>query len=357
MIKVLVVDDSALIRTVIKDILQEDSEIEIVGIARNGKEALEKIPILKPDVITLDIEMPIMDGLTTLREIINRHGIPVVMLSSHTTKGAELTLKALEIGAVDFIPKPKNVFDIGSSSVKRDLIEKVKIASKSKFVKSHKDYIKNIKKHKKPVTVTNSFDKDYESIVAIGTSTGGPRALQQIIPKIPSNINATLVIVQHMPTGFTKSLAERLNTLSEIQVKEGEHGEILKRGYCYIAPGDFHMSVVEKNTKLEIMLDKSPPVSGLRPTVDVLMESVSRLTNIKKIGAILTGMGTDGTIGINEIKKSKGFTIAEDESTCVVFGMPRSAINSGGIDIVLPINKIADEIINRVGGIDCGLGY
>lgn len=350
MIKVLIVDDSALIRTVIRDILESDSQIKVVGIARNGKEALEKIPILKPDVITLDVEMPIMNGITALEEIINKYDIPVIMLSSLTTEGAELTLKALEIGAVDFIAKPKNVFNVGSDYVKKDLIEKVKVVSKSKNIKSYLSYSDNKKVPKKPFTASKFSDNDYKNIVAIGTSTGGPRALQQIIPKMPSNINATLVVVQHMPKGFTKSLANRLNTLSEIEVKEGEDGEILKRGFCYIAPGDFHMSIVQENSIYKIKLDKNPPVSGLRPTVDVLMKSVSIINNLNKIGVILTGMGSDGAKGIKEIKRHDGYTIAEDKSTCVVFGMPKSAINSGSIDKVLPINKIADEIIFRVGG-------
>ena len=350
MIRVLIVDDSALIRTVIRDILESDGEIKVVGIARNGKEALEKIPILNPDVITLDVEMPIMNGILTLEEIIDKHNIPVIMLSSLTIEGAELTLKALEIGAVDFIAKPKNIFDVGSDYVKRDLIEKVKVVSKSKNVNSYEAYLGNRKIQKKLIIASKFSDNNYKNIVAIGTSTGGPRALQQIIPKMPSNLNATLVVVQHMPKGFTKSLANRLNTLSEIEVKEGEDGEVLKRGFCYIAPGDFHMSIVQENSICKIKLDKSPPVSGLRPTVDALMESVSKIFNLNKIGVILTGMGSDGAIGIKEIKNHNGYTIAEDETTCVVFGMPKSAINSGCIDKVLPINKIADEIIFRVGG-------
>lgn len=350
MIRVLIVDDSALIRTVIRDILELDGEIKVVGIARNGKEALEKIPILKPDVITLDVEMPIMNGIMALEEIINKYDIPVIMLSSLTTEGANLTLKALEIGAVDFISKPNNVFEIGNEYVKKDLIEKVKVVAKSKYAKSYTAYSDYSKVQKKPITASKFSDNSYKNIVAIGTSTGGPRALQQIIPKMPSTINATLLVVQHMPKGFTKSLANRLNTLSEIEVKEGEDGEALKRGFCYIAPGDFHMSIVQENSIYKIKLDKNPPISGLRPNVDVLMESVSRITKLNKIGVILTGMGSDGAIGIKEIKKHNGYTIAEDKSTCVVFGMPKSAINSGSIDKVLPINKIADEIIFRVGG-------
>lgn len=349
MIKVLIVDDSAFIRKVIKDILEIDKEIEVVGLARNGKEALEKIPILNPDVITLDIEMPVMDGIETLREIVNKYKIPVIMLSSLTTEGADLTLKALEIGAVDFVQKPKNVFNV-SSEIKQDLlIEKIKIVSKSNLKIDDKiSGGKAIYKRELKISKTKYDKESFDAIVAIGTSTGGPRALQQVIPKIPKDINAAIVIVQHMPPGFTKSLANRLDTLSHIKVKEGEDGEKLMRGCCYIAPGDFHMSVIQKNRDYIVRLDKNPPISGLRPAADILMESVSKLNNINKLGIILTGMGSDGAKGIVEMKKANSYIIAEDEKSCIVFGMPKSAINTGSVDLVLPLDKIGDEIINRV---------
>lgn len=352
MIKVLIVDDSALMRKVIADILEKDREIRVIGIAKNGKEALEKIPKLKPDLITLDIEMPMMDGISTLEEIVKKYKIPVVMLSSLTVKGADLTLKALEIGAVDFITKPKNIFNIGSKYEKDKLIEKVKMASKTKVKKSslYNNNIKNIQKHKKNIMKkTDYIDKPYDSIIAIGTSTGGPKALQEIIPKIPYNINASIVVVQHMPAGFTKSLANRLDSISQIKVKEGENGEKLRRGYCYIAPGDFHMSVEQNKEGIFIRLDKNPPISGLRPAADVLLKSVSKLNKIKKVGVILTGMGSDGAEGISQLKKSNSYTIAESEESCVVFGMPKSAIKTGNIDLILPLNEIKDEIIKWVG--------
>lgn len=350
MIKVLIVDDSTFIRKVIKDILEIDKEIEVVGLARNGKEALEKIPILNPDVITLDIEMPVMDGIETLREIVNKYKIPVIMLSSLTTEGADLTLKALEIGAVDFVQKPKNVFNV-SSEIKQDLlIEKIKIVSKSNLKIDDKiSGEKAIYKRELKISKTKYDKESFDAIVAVGTSTGGPRALQQVIPKIPKDINAAIVIVQHMPAGFTKSLANRLDTLSHIKVKEGEDGEKLMRGCCYIAPGDFHMSVIQKNRDYIVRLDKNPPISGLRPAADILMESVSKLNNINKLGIILTGMGSDGAKGIVEMKKANSYIIAEDEKSCIVFGMPKSAINTGSVDLVLPLDKIGDEIINRVG--------
>ncbi|MBW4828704.1 MAG: chemotaxis response regulator protein-glutamate methylesterase [Clostridiaceae bacterium] len=349
MIKVLIVDDSALIRKIITDILEEDREIKVIGTAKDGREALEKIPRLKPDLITLDIEMPVMDGISTLKSIVKKHQIPVIMLSSLTVKGADLTLKALEIGAVDFITKPSNVFNIGNKDEKNQLIEKVKMASKTKVKKSRlcNRNIEGIKEN--IIKRTDYTDKPYDSIVAIGTSTGGPKALQEIIPKLPYNINASIVVVQHMPAGFTKSLANRLNSISQMKVKEGENGEKLKRGYCYIAPGDFHMSVEQNKGDLFIKLDKNPPISGLRPTADILLKSVSKLNGIEKVGIILTGMGSDGTEGISQFKKSNGYTIAESEESCVVFGMPKSAINTGNIDLILPLNKIKDEIIKWVG--------
>lgn len=351
MIKVLIVDDSAFIRKVITDILMRDEEIEIVGVARNGKEALEKIPQLKPDIITLDVEMPLMDGITALKTIVNNFDVSVIMLSCMTIEGADLTLYALEIGAFDFIHKPKNIFSIDGTYERREIIQKVKTAYRFKNKKYSAAisltqlYGKKIDKLEK-----NTVDNSFNNLIAIGTSTGGPRALQEIIPKLPSNINSSIVVVQHMPAGFTKSLANRLNNISKITVKEGEDGEKLKRGHCYIAPGNYHMTVRRNSEKqLYLKLDQNPPVLGLRPTVDYMMESIAELKFKNTIGVILTGMGSDGAEGITQIKKENGFTIAQDEETCVVFGMPKSAIKLGSIDKVLPIYNIANELINRVG--------
>ena len=348
MIKVLIVDDSALMRKILSDILNEDEELQVIAVANNGKDALEKIVLFKPDVVTLDMEMPVMDGIETLKNIVAKYNIPVLMISSLTTEGAEYTIRALEEGAVDFIPKPKNIFGLGGSAERKKIIDKVKIASRSNRRRLYKkiDISEPVKK---------KFDFDilsgssYNNIVAIGTSTGGPRALQEIIPKIPYNINATIVIVQHMPPNFTKSLADRLNSLSQILVKEGEEGEKLKRGYCYIAPGDYHLLVGKRGDDLFIKLNQSPPILGLRPAVDPMMESVANIEHKKKVGIILTGMGSDGTLGLKKVKEKKGFIIAQDEKSSVVFGMPRAAINIGIVDKILPLESIADEIINQVG--------
>jgi two-component system chemotaxis response regulator CheB len=347
MIKVMVVDDSALIRKLLTDILKLDKDILIVGTARNGKEALEKIPTLKPDIITLDVEMPLMDGITTLKHIVSKYKLPVIMISTLTKKGAELTLKALEEGAIDFLQKPTNVFALSQNEIKNEIIEKIKMGSKAKI------------ETKQPLMTANRIGdsnndiikiKDsFANIVAIGTSTGGPRALQYLIPLIPVDINATIVIVQHMPPKFTKSLSERLNSISNIEVKEAEEGDILKRGCAYIAPGDYHMAIVKERNNLVVRLNQNPQVMGLRPTVNILMQSVASIEGYSKLGIILTGMGSDGVEGILEMKKNNSYTIAQDESTSVVFGMPKAAIATGIIDEVLPLEKIADKIISKVG--------
>ncbi len=348
MIKVLIVDDSALIRKVLTDILKEDKEIDIVGTARNGKDALEKIPLLNPDIITLDVEMPIMDGLTTLKNIMSTYKLPVIMISSLTKEGADLTLKALDEGAVDFIPKPKNIFNMSESDIKREIIDKIKIGAKTKV-----EVNTNLSSLIRPTFSSDKklikIKKDFSHIVAIGTSTGGPRALQNILPLLPHDINASIVVVQHMPPKFTKSLADRLNSMSNINIKEAEEGDILNRGWCYIAPGDYHMEVVKEGGSLVIRLNQEPPTMGLRPTVDILMKSVASIEEYAKTGVILTGMGSDGAKGISEMKRKDSYTIAQDESTSVVFGMPKSSIATNNIDEILPLNKIANRIINIVG--------
>lgn len=341
----MIVDDSTFMRKILLDIFKEDKEIIVIGEAKNGKEALEKIPLLKPDVITLDVEMPVMDGITTLKNIVKKYNIPTVMISNLTMEGANLTVKALEEGAIDFIPKPKNIFSLSGEKTKSEIIDKIKIASKSKVCLKHtKTYIPenpNVQLIKRGLK-----EKEFEYIVAIGTSTGGPRALQSVLPFLPKNINGAIVVVQHMPPKFTKSLADRLNTLSNIEVVEGKEGEILKRGYCYIAPGDFHMKVVHKKNNYILELSKEEPIKGLRPAVDILMESVAKLEGLKKIGIVMTGMGSDGSKGIVQIKKSNGYTIAQDEESSVVFGMPKLAIETGHIDKIVPLNNIAHEIMS-----------
>ncbi len=345
LIKVLIVDDSAFMRKVLSDMIDSEESLTVIGTATDGKDALVKIEQLDPDVITLDVEMPIMDGINCLKEIMQRFPKPVIMLSSGTDHGAELTIRALDEGAVDFIAKPKNIFDIKNDKKKNEIIEKVTIAKNIKF----QAFKNKSKENESSPAVKNS--KVLKYIIAIGTSTGGPKALQSVIPFLPGDIPAAVLIVQHMPPGFTNSLAERLDSKSELVVKEASHKEKILAGHVYVAPGDSHMLIeTALNGDIMINLDKSPPVSGHRPSVDVMMNSLSA-TGLKNIiGVIMTGMGADGSVGIKRLKDiNNSYIIAQDEETSVVFGMPKMAIQTGAVDKVVSLDKISEEIIQYLG--------
>lgn len=349
-VKVLVVDDSAFMRKLIVDFLSESPQIEVVGTARNGKEALEKVSLLNPDVVTLDVEMPIMNGLETLKQMMTKHPLPVVMLSSTTTEGAENTITAMQYGAVDFVAKPSGVISLDLYKVKEELINKVLLASRANVRAISKDNAGEMRANQRIKTVCDR-QHQRKKIVCIGTSTGGPRALQQVLTKLPENIAAPIMIVQHMPKGFTKSLAQRLDSLSSIAVKEAEDGETLQNGTAYIAPGGFHLLVHEAKGSLTACVEQSPPRNGHRPSVDVLFESISALTDYEKIAVIMTGMGSDGTMGLRRLKESGNTkVIAEDEKTAVVFGMPRAAIQANVVDMVVPLEQIAEMIAKYVEG-------
>jgi len=361
-IDVLVVDDSAFMRKIIQDILNSDEEVRVISTARNGTEALEKIKYIKPDVITLDVEMPGMDGLSCLKEISKQVDTPVLMLSSLTREGADLTIKALESGAIDFITKPVNLFSLSGEEKKKELIEKIKVAYRARNSNKQAETIEvkpfiNNKPEVKPQIAAQPEKKAAVSytgvmnIVAIGTSTGGPRALQSVIPLIPEDIPAAILIVQHMPPNFTKSLADRLNEMSHIKVKEAENDEVLVAGTAYIAPGDYHMRIVkQKIGSYVIKLDQSPSEGGHRPSVNVMMRSISETgINGNLVGVIMTGMGSDGSEGLKMLKeKNNAFTIAQDEKSCVVYGMPKSAFNIGAVDVVTPLANISNEILKRM---------
>ncbi len=342
-IRVLVVDDSAFMRKIITEILKASPDIEIIGKAKNGQEAIEKITKLKPDVVTMDIEMPGLDGLQALGYIMSECPTPVIMLSGAESKQADVTMTAFQYGAVDFILKPSGNISLDMEKVKDELIRKVKASSRVEVHKLGFIEEKDIKEKKEPARNIR-----FHKIIVIGSSTGGPRALQQVIPLLPSNLTAPVLVVQHMPSGFTKSLAERLNSQSMLRVKEAADGDILQPGTVYIAPGDFHMIVkqqqIDSELKEVIGLTKSERVQGVRPSVDVLLNSVAPIFGKDSIGVILTGMGMDGSDGIRKLKLAGGRVIAEDESTCVVYGMPRSIIEQNLSDYVLPINKIAEGI-------------
>jgi two-component system chemotaxis response regulator CheB len=332
-------------RKILTDILSGDDRIEVAGTAKNGEDALQKIKTLKPDLVTLDVEMPIMDGITALEHIAKDYKIPVVMLSSLTQAGAELTIKALEIGAVDFITKPTSIFKINTDEIKNTLIEKVIAASKVSVAKVS---CTKLVKHAKPKGIRHS--SRLKNIVAIGTSTGGPRALQSVVPIIPGEIDAAVLIVQHMPVGFTKSLAERLNSMSEIEVKEAEHGDVLQPGWGYLAPGGYQMEVVKRGGNYEIQLDDSRVVSGHRPSVDAMLDSIVAQNISNTIAVIMTGMGSDGTKGLKKLKENgKVKIIAQDEDSCVVYGMPGSAVKANTVDTEVPLDRITNEIMKAMG--------
>jgi two-component system chemotaxis response regulator CheB len=345
-IKVLVVDDSAFMRKILSDILDSDTSIRVVGTAVDGRDALEKIKSLNPDVITMDVEMPVMDGINCLKEIMQTNPKPVVMLGSGTEYGAELTIRSLDEGAVDFIAKPKNIFDIRDTDKKNEIIEKIVIASNVKKLKSVQKQTKDDDKR----LMANS-SKAAKNIIAIGSSTGGPKALQSVIPYLPGDMSIAVLVVQHMPPGFTKSLAERLDSKSNLIVKEATHMEKVLEGHAYIAPGDSHMKIrTTSNGDIIIDLDKSPPVGGHRPSVDVMMTSLSETGLRNIIGVILTGMGSDGSIGIKKLKEvNESFIIAQDEETSVVYGMPRMAVQTGAVDKIVSLDKIPGEIIQILG--------
>ena len=348
MINVLVVDDSAFMRKMISSMLETDREIQVADKARNGQDALEKIKKLKPDVVTLDMEMPVMNGLEALKIIMKDYSLPVIMISSTTKEGTETTIQAMEHGAFDFIPKPSGSISLDINKIQTDLINKVKHAFHSVERRKSAD---NFKDKAQPEGAETAVEKFMEytgkkTLIAIGTSTGGPKALQQVLIGLPEKINAPILIVQHMPKGFTKSLSERLNSLSKINVKEAENGEILKNGVAYIAPGGFHLKVRKIGTSLAVHLDESNTINGHRPSVDALFYSLASLTNYKMITVILTGMGSDGTKALTELRKNvMTLTLAESEQSAIVFGMPRAAIESGQVDLVIHINQVASTLV------------
>ncbi len=348
-IKVLIVDDSAFMRKILTDILNDSKDIDVIGTAKNGKEAIEQVRVLKPDIVTLDVEMPVMDGITALKEIVKEFSIPVVMLSSLTQEGADLTLKALEIGAVDFITKPTSIFKINTEEIRKSLIDTIIASSKVSHAKVNR--MRTAPKIRKRVTPASKCkSKKLSKLIAIGTSTGGPRALQSVVPIIPGDIDAAVLIVQHMPVGFTKSLADRLNSMSEIDIKEAEDGDVIKPGCGYLAPGGHQMKVVKRGANLTIKLDDSEIVSGHRPSVDAMLYSIIK-ENIKNtIAVIMTGMGADGADGLLKLKNNgKVKIIAQDEESCVVFGMPGSAVKNHSVDVVVPLTEITNEIIKSMG--------
>ncbi len=339
-IRVIVVDDSAFVRQIFSHELEKDPEIEVVGVAPDPYVARDMIVQLEPDVITLDIEMPRMDGITFLRKLMKYHPIPVVIVSSLTPKGSELAIEALEGGAVDVLCKPGTSYTVGDAAVL--LIEKVKAAAR---VNVRDTIHKN--NSMKPSIKRESLTRTTHKIVAIGASTGGTQALQIVLTALPENAPGTL-IVQHMPELFTRSFAERLNSLCAIEVKEAENGDNVLPGHAYIAPGNHHMVLHRSGAVYEIEIKNGPLVSQHRPSVDVLFRSVARYAGKNAIGVIMTGMGRDGAQGLKEMKDNGAITIGQDEASSVVYGMPKEAAMIGAVDHVASLKDIPRKILELV---------
>ncbi|MBP2654933.1 MAG: response regulator receiver modulated CheB methylesterase [Firmicutes bacterium] len=346
MIKIIVVDDSAFMRKVLSDLFAAEMDFTVVDVARNGQEAIDKVKLLKPDVVTLDVEMPVLDGISALEVIMREVPTPVVMVSSLTKDGADATIRALENGAVDFVAKSAGPIS-NIDNIRTEIVAKCRAAARANVNKLQK--FQAVRPPASEYKLSPSFSVAVkEQIVAIGTSTGGPRALQELVTRLPGNLPCGVVIVQHMPPGFTKSLANRLDSLCALSVKEAEHNDVVKPGSVLIAPGDYHMTVERDGTRTVVKLNQGPPIGSHRPSVNPLMESVAKIYGSLATGVILTGMGSDGARGMQEIKQSGGYTIAEDQSTTVVFGMPKSAIELGIIDKVVPLPAIASEIVRHL---------
>lgn len=347
-IRVLVVDDSAFMRKMISDMLNSQSDIEVIDTARDGEVAVLKAAALKPDVITLDIEMPKKNGLEALKEIKKISTAQVIMLSSLTADGSSITIEALRHGAFDFIQKPSGAISLDIDKVKDDLIVKIRCS------KTYRTKLHNIKPKAQETNEIQKIIKepDYRlttdkiEAVVIGASTGGPRVLYDLITKLPYDLNIPVFVVQHMPAGFTQAFADRINRSTELTVVEAKDGEVIKPNYVYIAPGGYHM-YINKNS---IKLDLSPTIHGVRPAVDKLFLSAAEFFRGRLLACILTGMGKDGADGIKVIKNLGGYTIAQDEDSSTVYGMPKAAFETGCIDIVLPDSKIPEEIARAVKG-------
>jgi len=345
-IRVLVVDDSAFMRRVVSEAIAAQPDMEVAGVAINGLDALVKVEQLQPDVVTLDVEMPDMDGLTALRHLMARYPRPVVMLSTMTQDGAVTTLRALSIGAVDFVAKPSAAISLDFHRVKDELLHKIRVAAQAtvrgQVVSGQRSVVRDRPVPRPaghwPLTTDHPFDR----VVVIGSSTGGPRALGTLIPALPADGRTAYLIVQHMPAGFTKSLADRLDSSSQLSVREAAQGDQLAAGLALVAPGNSHLRISPSGS---VELDDGPRVHGVRPSVDVTLTSVVERFGKLGLTVILTGMGHDGTAGAVALHDAGGVVLAEDESTCVVWGMPRAVFERGVTDRVVPLDGMADAIV------------
>ncbi|MGO9481562.1 MAG: protein-glutamate methylesterase/protein-glutamine glutaminase [Candidatus Kryptoniota bacterium] len=349
-IRILVVDDSAFMRKAISMMIEEDPELEVVATARDGLEAIQKVKELKPDLVTLDVEMPRMDGITALKKIMAENPLPVLMVSSLTVEGARATIEALSAGAVDFIPKQLSYISLDIMKIKADLIEKIKAITRN----SARVFSGSMSNRVSAPRKRGSFMRSNAQIVAIGVSTGGPFSLQKVIPSLPENFPLPIAIVQHMPPNFTKSLAERLDSISRVEVCEAENGMELSRGKVFIAPGGLHLKFkrdTEKPSKVKVVVSKSPTTTLHCPSVDVMFESANEVFGGRVLVTVMTGMGKDGLEGAKLVKSAGGKVVAQSEETCVVYGMPKAIIDAELADVVVPLEEIASTITAAVSSV------
>ena len=343
-IKVLVVDDSALIRALLKEIIQADPELELVGQAPDAYVARDLIKQLNPDVLTLDVEMPRMDGLTFLEKLMHGRPMPVVMISSLTEQGSEATFRAMELGAVDFVAKPKLGIREGMQAYAEEICYKIKAASLARL----------IPRSAKPVMPVDDAPRSgvprpiigTEKLIAIGASTGGTEAIKDVLLGLPAD-SPGIVITQHMPPGFTRSFAERLNRMTRLNVVEAKGGERILPGHAFLAPGDKHLLVERSGANYVTRLSDAEPVRRHKPAVDPMFRSVAQCAGRNVIACLLTGMGKDGAQGMLEIRQAGGYTVAQNEATCVVYGMPREAVAIGGAEDILPLGEIAEALLQQ----------
>ena len=343
MIRTLIVDDSAFMRMSTRNMLAGNSDIKIVGDASNGKEAVEKSKSLHPDIIIMDVNMPVMNGLKAVKTIMNTDPVPIIMFSTLTKEGSKEALEALHLGAIDFVTKPDNSREI--DEVGNELIDKLR-----NIHRSNPNILRllNMRKFKREI-VRGNWKGSGDFGILIGSSTGGPSSLEQVIPRLPGDLPAAVFVVQHMPEGnFCGQMAERLNSLSELEVKEAINNEKIKNGIAYLAPGGYHMQVKKAMNVTRIKLVKGQPVHAVMPAVDVTAESMLNVYGKNIVAAILTGMGMDGAQGFKMIRDSGGTTIACSEDTCVIFGMPKAAIENEAIDVVKPLFQISEEIVSKL---------
>jgi two-component system chemotaxis response regulator CheB len=339
-IKVLVVDDSAIVRKIFNEELSKEADIEVVGTAPDPFVARDKIVKLKPDVVTLDIEMPRMDGLTFLKKLMRYYPLPVIIVSSLTPKGSAMAVEAIEYGAIEVLAKPGGAYSVGDMCIQ--LKEKIRAASRV-----------NLNRKSLPVsqprigTITHSLTETTQKVIAIGASTGGTEALKLILVNMPQN-SPGIVIVQHMPANFTTAFAERLNELCKIEVKEAKDGDSVINGRALIAPGNFHMLIRRNGANYYVNVKDGPLVHHQRPAVDVLFNSVAQYVGNNAVGVILTGMGADGAQGLLAMKGAGAKTLVQDEASCIVYGMPKEAVKIGAADKIVPLDRMTQEIVNQI---------